>query len=66
VGSAKRGRGGGEGEKCEREKARELYLLFPIIFSCFLPPLPLPLSTPATQATCRRSLVTYYCLINQE
>ena len=66
VASAKRGGGGEKGEKCEREKARELYLLSPIILSCFLPPLPLPLSMPATQATCRRSLVTCYCLINQE
>ena len=52
-GRHKKGRGRGEGEKRQREKGRERRLLplspIPLPFS--LPPYPLPLWTPATQAT---------------
>ena len=52
-GGHKKGRGRGEGEKRQRVKGRErlLLLLSPIPLHFSLPPYPLPLSTPATQAT---------------
>ena len=51
--SHKKGRGRGEGEKRQREKGRERRLLplSPTSLPFSLPPYPLPLSTPATQAT---------------
>ena len=52
-GGHKKGRGRGEGEKRQRVKGREhrLVPLSPIPLPFCLPLYPLPLSTPATQAT---------------
>ena len=56
-GRRKKGRESGEGEKRERgEKGRRPLSSFPNPPLFSLPPYPLPLSTPARQATCLRMI----------
>ena len=51
-GGRKKRRGGGEGEKYQRETVEDVPYLLPLTpLPFFLPSNPLPLSTPATQAT---------------
>ena len=51
-GGRKKRRGGGEGEKYQRETVEGVPYLLPLApLPFFLPSNPLPLSTPATQAT---------------